>query len=78
LKGRGFTGSGKLVVLKGHDFSRAAKRCNLGQRRNPGQFGDGLVRQRADLRHLRHQPRHGAVGYTLDLETTGVREEGKK
>jgi hypothetical protein len=39
LKGTGFTGRGKLAVLKGHDFSRAvstAKNAGFSPGRTPG------------------------------------------
>ena len=36
------------------------------QRRHSGQLGDGLVGQRADLRHLGHDAGHGAIGHALD------------
>src|ERR1700677_2641499 len=36
------------------------------QRGQAGKFGNPLVGQRADLRHLRHQPGHRTVGNPLD------------
>src|ERR1700722_4684277 len=37
-----------------------------GQRSQAGKLGNPLVGQPADLRHLRHQPGHRAVGNPLD------------
>src|ERR1700685_871174 len=36
------------------------------QRGQAGKFGNPLVGQRADLRHLRHQPGHRTVGNPFD------------
>ena len=39
----------------------------IGDRRQPGELGDGLARQRADLGQLGHQPGDGPGGDALDL-----------
>jgi hypothetical protein len=36
------------------------------QRREASEFGDGLVRERADFGHLGHHAGHGAVGNAFD------------
>jgi hypothetical protein len=37
-----------------------------GQRSYASQFGNGLVGQGADFRHIRHETGYGAIGYALD------------
>ena len=45
---------------------------SLAMRGEPGELGDGLVGDQADLGHLRHQPGDGAAGDALDRAEGGV------